>query len=97
MDNNAIIMRPVITEKSMARAGAGKFTFIVARKTNKTAIKQAIESQFGVHVMHVSTTIVKGKTQRVGQKRLEIPVSVYKKAVVTLEKGQKIGLFELGE
>lgn len=97
MDTSAIIVKPIITEKSMARAGSGKFTFAVALRTNKTAIKQAVEKQFGVHVLHVATSIVKGKTQRVGQKRLEIGVPEWKKAVVTLEKGQKISLFELGE
>ena len=97
METGAIIIRPVITEKSMAYAGKGKYMFVVNRDTNKTAIKIAIEEQFGVHVTHVSTNIVKGKTQRFGAKRQERKMPVWKKALVTLEKGQKIGLFEIGE
>ena len=97
MDTGSIIIRPVITESSMAKASAGKFTFVVAKHTNKTAIKQAVEKQFVVHVTDVATSIVKGKTQRFGAKRLEKTMPEWKKALVTLRKGEKIGLFELGE
>ena len=93
---NNIIISPLITEKSMIDAGVGKFTFKAFKGANKTEIKNAIEKNFSVNVTHISTNILKGKKQRVGARRSEVKVSDYKKAIVTVKKGQKIGLFELG-
>lgn len=93
---NNIIISPMITEKSMIDAGLGKFTFKVFKGANKTEIKNVVEKNFGVNVTHISTNILKGKMQRVGSRRAEVKVADYKKAVVTVKKGQKIGLFELG-
>lgn len=92
----SVIISPLITEKSMIDAGAGKFTFKVFKNANKTEIKKEIEKNFDVHVTHISTSILKGKSTRVGLKRTEKPLSNTKKAIVTLKKGEKIGLFELG-
>lgn len=91
-----IIIAPLITEKSMADASSGKFTFRVAKSANKNEIKKAIEKNFSVQVTHISTNILKGKKIRVGTKRAEKSISDTKKAIVTLKKGEKIGLFELG-
>ncbi len=93
--NSALIVRPIITEKSMREAEAGKFTFQVVKDANKTAIKKAIESQFSVSVTGLSTITVKGKRKRVGKRRMEVKDSVIKKAIATLKKGQKIDLFEM--
>ena len=92
--NNTIIA-PLITEKSMSQAKLGKFTFKVDKEANKKAIKQVVEKRFGVSVVGVTTIIVKGKTQRVGARRAEVTITSWKKAVVTLKKGEKIDLFEL--
>lgn len=91
---NTVVLRPVITEKSMGDAGVGKYTFVVARRAKKSAIKQAIQKQFNVHVVSVITNVVKGKRQRSGQRRIESTLSFYKKATVTLKSGEKIGMFE---
>lgn len=91
-----IIVSPLITEKSMNDASNGKFTFRVFKGANKTEIKKTVEKNFKVNVTHVSTSILKGKKVRVGTRRNEKNISDWKKAVVTLQKGQKIGLFELG-
>ncbi|MBI4098016.1 MAG: 50S ribosomal protein L23 [Candidatus Levybacteria bacterium] len=91
-----IIISPLITEKSMQDAGAGKFSFRVYKSANKNEIKKAIEKAFSVNVIGISTNILKGKKQRVGTRRAEKNVSDWKKAIVTLKKGEKIGLFELG-
>lgn len=91
-----IIIRPIITEKSMNQVGLGKFTFEVAKLADKKNIKQAIEEKFNVTVTSVATNIVKGKTARVGKRRTEITKSSWKKAVVGLAKDQKIDLFEQG-
>ena len=91
-----IIIAPLITEKSMIDAGNGKFSFRVAKSANKTEIKRVIEKNFSVHVTHVTTSILKGRTVRVGTRRTERDISDTKKAIVTLKKGEKIGMFELG-
>lgn len=96
MDKTQIIKRPVITEKSMADANNGKFTFVVEKQATKPMIKQAIQNAFDVHVVGVTTYIVKGKTQRVGKRRNEVKQTPWKKALVQLKGGEKIALFDLG-
>jgi large subunit ribosomal protein L23 len=91
-----IILAPVITEQSMGEATDGKYTFAVARQATKTQIKKAVSDTFSVQVVSVATTVVKGKTKRVGPKRQEIKESIWKKAIVIVKKGEKIGLFEPG-
>ena len=91
------ILIPVITEKSMQDAGKSKFTFLVTRYMDKPTIKKDIEKKFNVHVIAISTTIVKGKSVRTGKKRIEVKQSPFKKAVVELKSGEKIGLFEVGK
>lgn len=96
MNGMNVIISPLITEKSMADAANGKFSFRVLKSANKNEIKKAVEKRFSVNVTHVSTNILKGKKVRVGVRRAEKDISDVKKAVVTVKKGQKIGLFELG-
>ena len=89
-----IIRKPVITEQSMADVADKKYVFEVAMAANKTEIKAAVETIFGVKVAKVNTAIVGGKVKRTGSfpagKR-----SDYKKAVVTLTADSKtIELFE---
>lgn len=90
------IISPVITEKSMKNAEVSKFTFRVLKSANKTEIKKEVEKQFNVHVVGISTSILKGKSVRAGSRRAEKKLESSKKAVVTLRSGEKIGLFELG-
>lgn len=91
-----VIIAPLITEKSMIDAGNGKFTFKVHKWANKTEIKKEVEKSFSVSVTHVSTSTQKGKTMRSGIRRTEKTLSDTKKAIVTVKKGEKIKLFELG-
>ena len=91
---NNIFIKPVITEKAMNSVGNNKYTFIVARNAKKDAIKKAIEKIFTVHVIGVMTTIIKGKSLRVGAKRTQKNISPVKKAMVVIKAGEKIGLFE---
>lgn len=90
------ILKPVITEKSMQDAAKSKFTFMVARFADKPKIRKDIEEKFGVTVLGISTTVLKGRSVRTGKKRIEAQQSPIKKAVVQLKEGQKIGLFEVG-
>ena len=90
------IIRAIITEQSMTAAQTGKFTFLVDKDANKNAIRQAIEKAFNVHVVGISTIMMKGRSMRTGVRRLEVKLSPTKKAIVQLAAGEKIGLFELG-
>jgi large subunit ribosomal protein L23 len=88
-----IILKPVITERSMDNLQAGKYTFKVAKDANKSEIKKAVETLFGVEVAKVNTISVKGKVKRVG--RYVGTTSSWKKAIVTLTADSKtIEFFE---
>jgi len=87
-----IIIKPVVTEKSMNLLADNKYTFVVDKQANKTEIKNAIETIFKVKVDKVSTMIVKGKPKRMG--KYQGRTSDRKKAVISLQAGHKIKLFE---
>ncbi|OCN03488.1 50S ribosomal protein L23 [Erysipelotrichaceae bacterium MTC7] len=92
--NNArdIIVRPIITEKSMRLMDAeNKITFEVAKTANKTAVKQAIEEIFNVDVVKVNIMNVRPKAKRMG--KYEGTTKAIRKAIVTIKEGQEINLF----
>ncbi len=96
MNAQSVIIRPLVTEKSMNSAVAGRYSFAVAEYATKTDIRSAIEKTFNVNVVSVSTSVIKGKARRAGARRLEIADPIWKKATVTVKKGEKIYLFEAG-
>lgn len=61
-----IIIRPIITERSMDDMAYGKYTFVVDKKTNKSEVKKAVETVFGVKVEKVSTMNMLGKIKKQG-------------------------------
>ena len=88
-----IILKPVITEKSMDELQKGKYTFKVATDANKSEIKKAVEALFGVKVAKVNTLNCNGKEKRVG--RFVGKTSDWKKAIITLAEDSKtIEFFE---
>ena len=88
-----VIIKPVISEKSMDDAAAKKYTFKVAPKANKTEIKAAVEEAFGVEVAKVNVMNFDGKEKRQGLYAGLTPK--YKKAIVTLTESSKtIEFFE---
>lgn len=89
-------IKPIISEKSLAEAHMGRYTFEVGLAMTKPAIKKLLEKYFGVNITKVQTLIAPGKTYRHGRRRTEKTRSEIKKAIVSLKKGQKIGLFEPG-
>lgn len=91
------MIRPIITEKSMHDAQNGKFTFVFAKTARKEQIKKEIEQAFSVHVMSLSTSVVKGGRKRIGKRKEEVSVSPWKKATVMLATGEKISLFDIEE
>jgi len=89
----SIIIRPLVTEKgSQIREQENKYLFSVAMTANKIEIKRAVEDIFNVKVKSVKTATVHGKVKRLGVYEGKRPD--WKKAVVTLEAGQTIDLFE---
>ena len=87
-----IILKPVITEKTVSLMEQGKYTFKVAKTANKFEIKKAVNEIFKVDVVSISTMNVKGKKKRMG--RSEGMTPSWKKAIVTLKEGQQIEVFE---
>jgi len=96
MDTQDVIISPIITEKAMKASEGGKYSFITALAASKTDIKQAVESLFKVKVVSIQTNIVKGRQKRTGTRRIEVTAQPWKKAMVQLKKGEKIGIFEPG-
>ena len=88
-----IIIKPIITEKSMSGNAIKMYTFKVNKNSNKIEIKKAVEELFGVKVAKVNTLNVKGHLKRQG--RTQGYTSEWKKAYVTLTKDSKaIEFFE---
>lgn len=88
-----IIVRPVITEKSMSLQDERKYVFRVLKNANKTEIKKAVETVFGVKVKKVTTMNMLGKTKRQGRHIGKRPD--WKKAIVQLTDDSKsIEFFE---
>ena len=89
-----IIIRPIITERSMADVANKKYVFEVAKTAGKVEIKNAVETAFGVKVKDVNTLNVRGKAKRMGAGRPGTTRS-WKKAYVQLTSDSKtIELFE---
>ena len=84
------IISPNITEKSTALSEFNKVVFKVHKGSNKNSIKRSIEKIFKVNVIKINTINLKGKVKMVRNKKSF--KSGYKKAIVTLKKGQSIDL-----
>jgi large subunit ribosomal protein L23 len=91
-----VILRPVISEKSMDETQRGKYTFAVHDDANKLQIKEAVEELFRVTVtdVNVLTTKPKEKSRNRRRGRVRGFTSPWKKAVVTVKSGDKIEFFE---
>ena len=91
-----IILRPVISEKSMDQSTVNKYTFAVADEANKMQIKAAVEELFKVTVLSVNvlTTKRKEKSRNRRRGRQVGYTSPWKKAVVTIKAGDSIEFFE---
>ena len=89
-----VIIRPVVSEKSYAGLEGNSYTFLVDHRSNKTEIKEAVQSIWDVRVTSVNTLNRKGKVKRrrftTGKKADQ------KRAIVTLAEGDAIEIFETG-
>ena len=85
-----LIISPNITEKATSLSEFNKIVFKVHKSANKIFIKKSVEKIFKVNVIKINTINLKGKTKLIrGRKVFK---SGYKKAVITLKKGQSIDL-----
>jgi large subunit ribosomal protein L23 len=91
-----VIVRPIISEKSMDESGRGKYTFEVHGEASKIQVAAAVEELFKVEVAKVNVLTTKAKEKRRGTKRGRISgwTTPWRKATVTLAAGQKIEFFE---
>jgi large subunit ribosomal protein L23 len=87
-----VVRRPLITEKATLLKEQNRYAFEVAKEANKRQIKEAVQAAFKVNVVKVNVMRVPGKMRRIGRRYVLTPS--WKKAVVTLEPGQKIEFFE---
>ncbi len=90
-----MIVKPIISEKSMAQAAAGKYLFAVPKSANKIEVGRVIAKDFKVTVLDVNIMVQKGKVKTL--RRVKGTRKDVKKAIVTLKKGDKIAAFELEE
>jgi large subunit ribosomal protein L23 len=91
-----ILRRPIITEKSNYQAGdLNQYVFEVNMDATKQMVKDAIETVFDVDVVRVNIINVPAKrSRRWRNRRVKVRRSAYKKAIITLEPGETIDVFE---
>lgn len=87
-----IVKYPIVTEKGTRLLENNQYSFLVDNRASKTLIKNAIESIFSVNVVSVNTSHLPVKKRRVGRFMGRKPN--YKKAIITLQQGNVIKLFE---
>ena len=88
-----LIIRPLVTEKStLLREKDNTVCFVVRPDANRAQIKSAVETALNVRVKRVRVLNVTGKTKRLNRFVGKRPD--WKKAIVTLEKGEKVDFFE---
>lgn len=92
IDPREVLIRPVVSEKSVMDNEKGKYVFEVDRRATKVSVRQAVEKLFSVKVTSVNIQNVKGKTRRFRFKQGK--TKNRKKAIVTLREGDKIALFD---
>jgi len=89
-----VIIRPIVSEKSYSGLEQNTYTFLVDKRSNKTEIKEAVQTIWNVRVISVNTLNRKGKTKR---RRFTVGKQAdQKRAIVTLAEGESIEIFETG-
>lgn len=89
-----VLKRPIITEKSMKQAADGIYTFEVDKDATKPIIAKVVAEKFNVKVTSVKTFNVKGQLKSQRRVRKTYKTASFKKALVSLGKGQKLAMFE---
>ena len=84
------ILSPVVTEKSTILSEQNKITFIVPNKSNKKNLKKNIEKIFKINVVKIN--IINKQSRKKITRGKKVKIAGYKKAIITLKKGQSIDL-----
>lgn len=92
-----IVIKPIITEKSLASAAKGWYTFAVTLMSRKTEIAAAVSGLYGVTVTSLRTLIMHGKQRKSGKRMKRVLRQDWKKALVRLKSGEKIDAFDVHE
>jgi large subunit ribosomal protein L23 len=92
MNYESVLIEPILSEKTNTLREQGKYVFKVDARANKLEIKEALRRLFNVHPTGCNVSNVAGKPKRLRYRKGW--TSTWKKAIVTLSKGEKIGLFE---
>ena len=90
--SNRLLVRPVITEKATALSTENKYAFVVEKSANKIEVAKAIKAVYGVEPVAVNMINMQGK--KVTRGRIRGQRKDWKKAVVTLKKGDAISIYE---
>ena len=89
-----IIIRPVITEKSMRLASGGWYAFAAYNYARKPSIAKAIHDMYNVNDLQVRTMSMHGKMRKAGKKMKLVNRPDWKKILVRLKTGQTIPIFD---
>jgi large subunit ribosomal protein L23 len=96
MKLSEVLIKPILTEKANSQQESlSRYAFKVSRKANKLEIKKAVEEFYGVNVVDVNTAVVPGKNKTRYTKKgfVQGQKPAYKKALVTVAKGDTIDLY----
>jgi len=88
----SVLKRPIVTEKSTLLQETGRYVFEIDRRATKLQVKEAVENAFSVKVKKVNTISMPGKEKRYGVNL--VPKKPWKKAIILLQPGQSIEIFE---
>lgn len=91
-----ILIKPIVSEKSISATENGKYLFSVAKSSNKHTIKKSVEENYKVNVIKVNIMTVKPE-EKIVKGKYKAKIKGWKKAIVTVKKGQKISGFEIKE
>lgn len=90
---NNVVIKPLITEKSVNKASDNRYTFKVDLKASKYSVANEIKRMYNVDVIDVKTMVMPGKQRRILKTRLYSKTNNWKKAVVKVKDGQSIDVF----
>ena len=90
MQAKDVIKRVLLSEKGTRLAEQNRYFVEADLKATKQEIRQAVEAQFGVHVLKVRTSVMKGGTHTVRGTRRSVQDSSWKRAIVTVKDGERI-------
>jgi len=94
MEPKDLVLKPIVTEKSSRRADTGRYVFAVPCRATKAQIKDALGRLYQVKIKKIWSSVVAGKTHRLGRTRKTVRAGDSKKVTVQLAAGSKIESME---